>query len=136
MKHLYKNIFGKCIFQFVHIILKAGKKRIKIWQMKHSFRLFHQTWGLYLNWINFQITKLSAIGFPLTASASSKVFVWLFIRVIIPHEERGIEKFHEDEFLVRKSSEENKELKGLKKELFWGKNLENWKKIANFDIWK
>ena len=59
------------------------------------------------------------------------------VHVVIPCEEWGIEEFHDEEFLVRKSSEENKELTDLKKELFMGKNLENWKKkIANFDIWK
>ena len=35
------------------------------------------------------------------------------------------EEFHDEEFLARKSSEENEELTGLKKELFRGKNLEN-----------
>ena len=49
----------------------------------------------------------------------------LLLRVVIPREERGIEEFHDEEFLVRKSSEENEELTDLKKELFIGKNLEN-----------
>ena len=49
----------------------------------------------------------------------------LLLHVVIPLEERGIEEFHDEEFLVRKSSEENEELTDLKKELFIGKNLEN-----------
>ena len=32
----------------------------------------------------------------------------LKVRVVIPREERGIEEFHDEEFLARKSSEENK----------------------------
>ena len=47
------------------------------------------------------------------------------LRVVIPREERGIEEFHDEEFLARKSSEENEEFPGLKKELFRGKKLEN-----------
>ena len=53
------------------------------------------------------------------------MFIVSRIRVVIPREERGIEEFHDEEFLARKSSEENEELTGLKKELFRGKNLEN-----------
>ena len=51
--------------------------------------------------------------------------VYLHLRVVIPREERGIEEFHDEEFLARKSSEENEEFPGLKKELFRGKKLEN-----------
>ena len=40
------------------------------------------------------------------------------IRVIIPREERGIKEFHDEEFLARKSSEENEEFPGLKKTAF------------------
>ena len=51
------------------------------------------------------------------------------IRVVIPREERGIEEFDGEEFLVRKSGEENEELTGLNKDLFRGKTRELSKKI-------
>ena len=43
------------------------------------------------------------------------------LRVVIPREERGIEEFDDEEFLARKTDEENEELAGLKKYLFRGK---------------
>ena len=54
------------------------------------------------------------------------------LRVVIPREERGIEEFHDEEFLARKSSEENEEFPGLKKELFRGKKLEDCKFFCQF----
>ena len=53
----------------------------------------------------------------------------LLIRVVIPREERGIEEFNGEEFLARKSGEENEELTGLNKDLFRGKTRELSKKI-------
>ena len=44
------------------------------------------------------------------------------LRVVIPREERGIEEFHDEEFLARKSSEENEEFPGLKKSYLEGKS--------------
>ena len=44
------------------------------------------------------------------------------VRVVIPREERGIEEFHDEEFLARKSSEENEEFQGLKKSFLEGKS--------------
>ena len=49
--------------------------------------------------------------------------------VVIPREERGIEEFNGEEFLARKSGEENEELTGLNKDLFRGKTRELSKKI-------
>ena len=54
---------------------------------------------------------------------------WLWLRVVIPREERGIEEFNGKEFLARKSGEENEELTGLNKDLFRGKTRELSKKI-------
>ena len=51
------------------------------------------------------------------------------IRVVIPREERGIEEFNGEEFLTRKSGEENKELTGLNKDLFRGKTRKLRKKV-------
>ena len=51
------------------------------------------------------------------------------LRVVIPHEERGIEEFDGEEFLAKKSGEENEELTGLNKDLFRGKTRELSKKI-------
>ena len=51
------------------------------------------------------------------------------VRVVIPREERGIEEFNGEEFLARKSGEENEELTGLNKDLFRGKTRELSKKI-------
>ena len=50
------------------------------------------------------------------------IFVWA-IRFAIPREKRGIEEFDDEEFLTRKTDEENEELTGLKK-TFLGKNIE------------
>ena len=51
------------------------------------------------------------------------------LRVVIPREERGIEESNGEEFLARKSGEENEELTGLNKDLFRGKTRELSKKI-------
>ena len=53
----------------------------------------------------------------------------LRLRVVIPREERGIEEFNGEEFLARKSGEENEELTGLNKDLFRGKTRELSKEI-------
>ena len=45
------------------------------------------------------------------------------LRVAIPREKRGIEEFDDEEFLTRKTDEENEELTGLKKGHL-GKNIE------------
>ena len=45
------------------------------------------------------------------------------LRVAIPREKQGIEEFDDEEFLTRKTDEENEELTGLKK-TFLGKNIE------------
>ena len=45
------------------------------------------------------------------------------LRVAIPREKRGIKEFDDEEFLTRKTDEENEELTGLKK-TFLGKNIE------------
>ena len=46
------------------------------------------------------------------------IYVTYLLRVVIPREERGLEEFHDEEFLARKSSEENEEFPGLKKNSF------------------
>ena len=51
------------------------------------------------------------------------------IRVVIPREERGIEEFDGEEFLARKSGEENEELTGLNRDLFRGKTRKLRKKV-------
>ena len=56
-------------------------------------------------------------------------FLVFLLRVVIPREERGIEEFDGEEFLARKSGEENEELTGLNKDLFRGKTRELSKKI-------
>ena len=40
------------------------------------------------------------------------------LRVVIPHEEQGIEEFDDEEFFVRKTEEENEELAGYEKVTF------------------
>ena len=47
-----------------------------------------------------------------------------------PREKRENEEFDDEEFLTRKTDEENEELTGLKK-TFLGKNIEK-----NFENWK
>ena len=55
--------------------------------------------------------------------------IHLCLRVVIPHEERGIEEFDGKEFLARKSGEENEELTGLNKDLFRVKTRKFIKKV-------
>ena len=40
------------------------------------------------------------------------------VRIVIPRFSRGIEEFYDEEFLARKTDEENEELTGLKKSFF------------------
>ena len=57
---------------------------------------------------------------PITMLEVAEVCI-LLLRVVIPREERGIEEFGDEEFLARKTDEENEELEGLKNYIFKGK---------------
>ena len=55
------------------------------------------------------------------------------LRIVIPRFSRGIEEFYDEEFLARKTDEENEELTGLKKS-FFRKKTRKFNKNANFEI--
>ena len=80
-------------------------------------------------WKNTDVVK-NIGGKDRTTQQLTRLFsCWYILRVVIPREERGIEEFNGEEFLARKSGEENEELTGLNKDLFRGKTRELSKKI-------